>query len=111
LWHAAGVAKGSSWFPPIKSILKPCRIIQVQKHPTSFEVTGETHLEGQPVVSWNVRTFEFASSDDLPVKEAEANDAAIDFARRTPVSFAGHVYVVDSRARLHKIRIYEPDKT
>jgi hypothetical protein len=104
------MAKGSSWFPPIKSILKPCRIVLVQRVAERFEVTGETHLDGQPVVSWHVRSFEFATVDDMPVKEAEANDAAIDFARRTPVAFAGHVYVVDSRARLHKIRTFEADK-
>lgn len=95
-----GAAEGSDYYPPIRSIMKPCRIVIVSRTRTGYDVTGETHLDGQPAVSWRVQSFATGPTRSPEEAEAEANQAATAFAERTPESFTGQIYVVNSRGRL-----------
>jgi hypothetical protein len=96
--------KGSTTYPSTKSILLPCRIVMVVRSRDQLEIRGETHLAGQPAVAWHVRTFSFGADRSREEIEDEANEAALAFATSTPLSFTGHVYLVDSRNQLTKVR-------
>jgi hypothetical protein len=93
-------ASGSRHYPPLRSILRPCRIVIVTRTASGYEVRGETHLEGQPAVTWRVQTFAIEFTRSREQAEKEANEAAARFAASTPAGFKGQVYVVDCYGKI-----------
>jgi hypothetical protein len=85
-------------------MLRPCRVVRLVVRDGAIDVVGETHLQRETeVVTWVVRTFEFADPPSRARATTDADEAASAFAESLIATFDGHVYRVDADGALIKV--------